>query len=849
MPRNTNKYNTREAPPPSGFWAGLENQPVWKLMLLVAGFAFSERLIVTLVLFLRYGWQTVSGIELWFYYGVAKGTFPLYSWWDPSWWLLSGLGLLFSGFPLLYSVFLLSSLTESVNSAVFCLFIGELHGRRAGFLAGLVYASAVLPMFNSAGTVTHDVFGYSFLILSLYGVLLAVKRPQTGWKVAGAGIAMLALQIGRHVGPSIAMAYGAILIYLLWVAAQAFTEGEGRTRWLALAASAAGVAGVTAGGGTFIFGGVGIAAFAVCLGSLAVFFGALEGLRRGIRSGAPEVPAGILALAFFGFALVFRGYGLLGEEGNFPWGLIPALAGAGAVFALARRALVRGKDHVLIPMAFFLLVAFVILLLLHFEVMPELKERMFDIALKERGIDVRLQIQAGSGDLLGSSLGDYWLRFNFLLFFLPVGLWAAFRKRDMLSWALILSGLLASLAADRGTRPLTFGFVAMGVLAFTGWKRGYGWILAGWMGFIIGKFGGMYSTEYAVFFPAMAVATYLGLQWPARETARRVSLAVLALTAAWVGIGGYLGWKIFGAKQILMSPSESARSAQNLIERIQGSWDIPLCLMVILLLIVWYARGLSWGLKLRNPGRTWLTSALLNTLLGFLTLGAVYLVWVKPPGIYPWIYLLAPAVFAPVVAFLERLPGAEIRERKHFWVVALVCWLFAVIIPSMNQTPKSTQAEYDLYQWMEGNLPSGGKLFVPWSHGYMAQAVSGFPSELSPEKIDFQLPQVYWMPEESAADILLSRNIRYLVATDRFFQLLAVNRKTGEFRFRFSPDVVYQPQQFGINTLDKIKPTLLYRLLYEPEGLARFRLLHRSEDSKSPEIFMVFQILPARKPS
>ncbi|PKH45277.1 hypothetical protein CVH13_01573, partial [Dehalococcoides mccartyi] len=64
----------------------------------------------------------------------------------------------------------------------------------------------------------------------------------------------------------------------------------------------------------------------------------------------------------------------------------------------------------------------------------------------------------------------------------------------MLSWALILSGLLASLAADRGTRPLTFGFVAMGVLAFTGWKRGYGWILAGWMGFIIGKFGGMYST-------------------------------------------------------------------------------------------------------------------------------------------------------------------------------------------------------------------------------------------------------------------------------------------------------------------------------------------------------------------
>ena len=66
------------------FWETLESGPLWKPVLWVFLFGLAERLIVSLVLFHRWGWHTVSGIELWFYYGVAKGTFALYSAFDPS---------------------------------------------------------------------------------------------------------------------------------------------------------------------------------------------------------------------------------------------------------------------------------------------------------------------------------------------------------------------------------------------------------------------------------------------------------------------------------------------------------------------------------------------------------------------------------------------------------------------------------------------------------------------------------------------------------------------------------------------------------------------------------------------
>jgi len=166
------------------------------------------------------------------------------------------------------------------------------------------------------------------------------------------------------------------------------------------------------------------------------------------------------------------------------------------------------------------------------------------------------------------------------------------------------------------------------------------------------------------------------------------------------------------------------------------------------------------------------------------------------------------------------------------------------VIPSMNQTPKSTQGEYDLYHWMNRNLARSGKIFVPWSDGYMAEAVSGLPSILSPENIDFSLPRYYWSPEAPAADEFLRHDIRYVVISSKYFKLLAVNKKTGEYQYRFSPDIVYQPQQLGIKTLPALRETLLFRMLYDPGSLKRFVPRYSVRDEEEDTGYVVFEVLP-----
>ncbi|HPJ71835.1 MAG TPA: glycosyltransferase family 39 protein, partial [bacterium] len=587
----------------SAFWQEIEKKPLWRLMVWVFLFGLSERLIVTLVLFIRYGWQTVSGIELWFYYGVAQGTFPLYSGWDPTWWALDFLGRFLSGLPLLYSVYLLSSVCSALNSAVFCLFIGELHGRRAGFLAGLVYASAVLPMFNSAGTVTHDVFAYSWLVLTLYGVLLACRRPGIWWKAAGAAIALISMFLGRQVGPTILVGVGAAVLFLFWEACRVFLEGNKPSRYLLPLVAAAGTAAIVSASGRFLFGQFSWKALTVSLAVTLAIFGAWEFMRRGTERGIAWAAPGVcfLAAAVFGWLAGAEEYGLFGSTITGWWAqvLLAVVFGA-AAFVLALRHQRRGGGLALIQMAAFLLIVFTVALPLHTSILPQLKEKTFEIALQERGIDVGAQIRAGSGDLLGSSLGDYWLRFNFLLFFLPVGLWVAFRKRDAMSWVLLLSGFLASLAADRGTRPLTFGFVAMGVLAFTHWKVGYQWILAAWMGFIIGQFGGMYSTEYAVFFPAAAVFICLALQWSDKDR-NPVGWHVFAGNLAWLTLGGVLGAVAFFAKEdYTQLHSQNALATMEWMKRY---WTIQICLIVPVLLLLWEAWGNRSRVRAVREGR------------------------------------------------------------------------------------------------------------------------------------------------------------------------------------------------------------------------------------------------------
>ncbi len=807
--------------PKTTFWDRVGDYPVWRLMAGVFLFALSARLVVTLIFFSRWGWHTVSGIELWFYYGVAKGTFDLYSIWDPTWWFLGTVGALFRGEGILYATFLTSSLHSSLNAAVFCLFVSELHGKKTGLMAGLIYGTMVLPMFNSAGTVTHDIFAYPWLILTLYGTLMAFRRK--GWvRLPFAALALVSLWLGANVGPTIMVAAGTVLIYLIWRGAKA-----------------------------------------------------LAGPRRG---------EGYL------FFLVSLG------------------------------------------------VIVVILLLAKFFLMPPMMERIFDLALETRGIDVRAQIRAGSGDLLGSSLGDYWLRFNFLFFFLPVGVYVAVKKKDMLGLVLLMTGYLASRTADRGTRPLSFGFALMGALAFVNWKPAYGWILAAWMTYIIGEFGGRYSTEYAVFFPVYALFIYYFIQWPASPRRSGTSLAVLllsllavfsgfvllsspglreswgvftvpsvpggllrtasgftylfiffalatmgvivytlqqwiarsrkpgwiwsvvSLTVLWVMIGAILGGAMFQARELgkpdqirlLEGITSLPRAAQveavnSILSRVREIndvvrryWTVQLCLLVAgLLMVLLAATRPRPGRKERKKTYLYLRSASLAVIV---ILAGLFLV-MGPEWFWRNLRFLAPPLFGTLVCFFY-LPGDTRDYRRFPTGVALVCWLFATVIPSMNQTPKSTEGEYRLYRWLEEYSGGEGRAFVPWSDGYMVEAISGVESELSPENIDFQLPRLYWMSEEAAALSMRARNLDYIVVSTKYFKLLRYSPESGEFQYSFSPDIIYRPEQMGIRTMDRLQETALFKMLYRTRELEHFQLLHYEEDPAVNETFLLFRVRP-----
>jgi len=801
-------------------WERLSGQSVWRLTAGVFLFALSARLVVMLVFFLRWGWHTVSGIELWFYYGVAKGTFDLYSIWDPTWWVLSLIGAVFRGEALLYATYLSSSVVSSLNAAVFCLFVSELHDKKTGLMAGLIYGTMVLPMFNSAGTTTHDIYAYAWLVLSLYGMLMVFRRK--GWiRLPFAALALVALWLGAHVGPTIMVSAGTVLIYLLWRGAKAWSGPRG-------------------------------AGYPFFLISLAVIIG----------------------------ILLFAGYVL----------------------------------------------------------MPPLMEKIFDLALQSRGIDVRAQIRAGSGDLLGSSLGDYWLRFNFLFFFLPVGVYVAVKKKDMLGLILLMTGYLASRTADRGTRPLSFGFALMGALAFINWKPVYGWVLAAWMTYIIGEFGGRYSTEYAVFFPVCALFIYYSIQWPDPERRSGVSLvvfllslfailfgfiflssaslreswglftvpyltggllktapgftwlfillgavtaglivyaihtrvtgsrrpgwirAVIGLTLVWLLAGAVLGGATFRAKELgkpeqiqrlegitSLPPPEQTAAVNSLLARLNGLmeflrryWSIQLCLLVAGLLMVLLAATRS-----RGEGKE--RKLLFNRLkIILLSAGPLLVFLILAPGAeWFWANLrfIAPPVFGLLVYIFYR-PREAGLHRSYPAGAALVCWLFAAVIPSMNQTAKSAEGEYRLYSWLAEHSGGEGKIFVPWSDGYMAEAISGVKSELSPENIDFQLPRLYWMSEEAAALALRSREIDYIVVSSKYFKLLRYSKETGEFQYSFSPDIIYQPQQAGINTMDRLRETALFKMLYRTRELEHFQPLHFERDPAVNETTLLFRVRP-----
>ncbi len=162
------------------------------------------------------------------------------------------------------------------------------------------------------------------------------------------------------------------------------------------------------------------------------------------------------ALPALGFYLLWRGWCRLRRDSTSPR--------AGAIFALALVGL-----------------AAVIYHLAHLYLL----DALIPLAEKFRGIDLAAQIKIKVGDLQPLPGEALWNRYNFLLLFLPAGIWLAYRKRSFLILSLLLTSLALGLVVNRGARLLDLPVAILAGMALAAKKQKIDRLTLSFIGFLI----------------------------------------------------------------------------------------------------------------------------------------------------------------------------------------------------------------------------------------------------------------------------------------------------------------------------------------------------------------------------
>ncbi|MDP8215222.1 MAG: hypothetical protein RAO92_10015 [Candidatus Euphemobacter frigidus] len=178
--------------------------------------AFLLRLVLDLVFFFRFGWHSSHLIEIWFYYGVARGVFTL-STLDPTFLLLRVPGLLLPGAVLYQAVAFEAALISAVTAVLIFFWLDSWAGRETGFWGGVVFALLPAPLTLSLVNFSHDLVQVPLMVLFFWSTGTAIrgaKRP--GRRAPAAFLAVLCLLLGLEIGPLMAGALVIVILYCLW---------------------------------------------------------------------------------------------------------------------------------------------------------------------------------------------------------------------------------------------------------------------------------------------------------------------------------------------------------------------------------------------------------------------------------------------------------------------------------------------------------------------------------------------------------------------------------------------------------------------------------------------------------
>ncbi len=124
----------------------------------------------------------------------------------------------------------------------------------------------------------------------------------------------------------------------------------------------------------------------------------------------------------------------------------------------------------------------------------------------------------------------------------------------------------------------------------------------------------------------------------------------------------------------------------------------------------------------------------------------------------------------------------------------------------------------------------GEKIFAAWNQGYFLGSTTGLIPVTTPEKIDFDLSRTYWMEEKDSARELRRRGVKYLHVTSRYFGITGVNEKNDTFTMR--GNTIIGPRPDHIRRFSRMRKTLLYRMIYEPDTFRYFRPVHQEIDQE-----------------
>jgi len=190
------------------------NQRKWLLALYIFLGAVLLRVALDIIFFTKSGWFSSHLIEVWFYYGVARGVYTL-SFLDPTFLLLRGPGWLISG-PLLYQIVVFEAAFISALTAVLIFYWLESHGgRKVGWWGGVIFALLPAPITLSLVNFSHDLVQVPLVVLFFWSAGRAIDGR--GKRIQATIGTLVALFLGMKIGPLMAGALGIIFLYGLWV--------------------------------------------------------------------------------------------------------------------------------------------------------------------------------------------------------------------------------------------------------------------------------------------------------------------------------------------------------------------------------------------------------------------------------------------------------------------------------------------------------------------------------------------------------------------------------------------------------------------------------------------------------